>query len=787
MAKMLKNNYLKIFSLTLGLLLLPNLSVNPADVAPNSPNVKISINSTEPTKDKNDKQDEQNIKKNNSTEKKDPYKEDIFLNFENATLASVVGYLTEQKNINYVPVKELEGINVTLSTQKPMTLDRAWNVLLTLLDMNGYTIIDVDNLYRIVLKTGSKQEPLPVYSSATGTEPKDLPDSDLVVRYIYFLKNIKVETVQNILSQMLEGEVQVNKDLEVCIITEKCLNIKAAMKIITELDTGGLRESIKIISLKHADASDVEKLFKDIIPQTDQQRGSVRFIGASPKKPSTYFSTDTKIIADIRKNSLILLGTETNLNKIIDFVYKYIDLPITAAESRLHIKEVKYAKAEKLKPILENIIKPPTGADKTKVMGEFKFFEDVIIATDASQEGGGNRLIIACNKDDWKRLDSFIDKLDKPQPQIAFEIMIVDVSIEDDKNLGVQFKKKTEGDLGGGVTARVMNLASLPIDKQTNKTNLSSLLKPLSETPGSAFLTAGVGEKMWLIVKSVLNTDNFNIISQPFIVANNNEECSIKFGETRSVQGKMSDPSSMNRSVIREDIDANTLVELTPKMNLDGTLSLEKLKITINEFLTQETTVGQPDRLIRVLDTQACLSAGEVLVLGGLTKSKLTESQYKTPILSAIPILGNLFKSKTAKREKSNIYVFLRPSIIKPQFEGVPDEYTQLKLDYAKFQTLNVDSYAKERDPIQRWFFKPTHQTSKQKVDDAQKGIFRPIDNYTYGYNQPKSVEISRDPYFRVSEGVEKENLQNPIDNNSYKIAQNTPKRRTLKRRKKQT
>ena len=789
MAKMLKSKYLKIFSLTLGLFLLPNLFVKPADVASNSPNVKISLNPT-PSVDtsqtnKENIQETQNVKNNNSSEKSDPNKEDIYLNFENATLASVVNYLAEQKNINIIPRKELETINVTLSTQKPMNLDRAWNVLLTLLEMNNYTIIDVDNLYRIVPKVESKQEPLPFYSSGTGTEPEDLPNSDLVVRYIYFLKNIKTETVQNILSQMLEGDVQVNKDLEACIITEKCLNIKAAMKIVTELDTGGLRESIKIIALNYANASDVENLFKNIIPQSDQQHGSVRFIGPSPKKPSTFFSTDTKIIADIRKNSLILLGTETNLNKIIDFISKYIDIPITAAESRLHIKEIKYAKAEKLKPIIDYIIKPPMGAgtDKTKVMGEFKFFEDVIIAADTSGEGGGNRLIIACNKDDWKRLDTFIDKLDKPQPQIAFEIMVVDVNIENDKSFGTQFKKKTEGDLGGGVTARVMNLATENIDKTTNKTDLSTLLPGLAATSGSAFLTAGVGSSMWLIVRSVLNTDNFSIISQPFLVANNNENCSISFGETRSVLGKMSADTSNNRSVIYEDIPANTLVELTPKMNLDGTLSLEKLTITINEFLSKSSTSGVPDRLNRVLDTKVSLATGEVLVLGGLTRSTLTEKHYKTPILSSIPIIGNLFRSETSNKIKTNLYVFIRPSIIKPRFEGVPDEYTQLKLDYAKLQTLNVDSYPKERDPIQRWFFRPTKQTTKQKIEDAQQGIFRPIDNYSYGYNQPKSVDIRLDPYFRVSEAVEKEKAKNPVENNTYNVAPNTSQRKALKRR----
>ena len=70
---------------------------------------------------------------------------------------------------------------------------------------------------------------------------------------------------------------------------------------------------------------------------------------------------------------------------------------------------------------------------------------------------------------------------------------------------------------------------------------------------------------------------------------------------------------------------------------------------------------------------------------------------------------------------------------------------------------LNVDTYSKDKDPIQRWFFKPRHQTIKQKLSDAKKGVFAPIDNYTYGLHQPKSVDIKRDPYYRGSEGIEEQ------------------------------
>ncbi len=743
---------------------------------PNStPAEKIAQKSQTKVNEKQEKQENESAKKEikEKTEKtdskeKEPTKKedakekaDIYLNFENVTLSSVVNYLAEQKKINIIPLKELDAINVTLTTRNPLTLDRAWNVLLTLLEMNNFTIIDVDNLYRIVPKIQNKQEPLPYYSSATGTEPEDLPDSDLVVRYTYFLRNIKAETVRNFLATMLEGDVQINKDLDACIITEKCFNIKAAMKIIKELDQGGLREAIKIVPLRYVNADEIVRLFNEqIIPRPQQQR-TIRFIGPQQKKPSTYFSTDTKIFPEPRKNALILLGTKQNLDKIIDFVHKYLDIPLRAAKSRLHIKEIKYARAETLKPILANIIKPPEGAAKALMVGKYKFFEDVLIETDSSAGtgesgviGGGNRLIIACNNDDWKRLEKIIDKLDKPQPQVAFEVMVVDVSIKTNSDLESQFKPQKNNLLG---KATKMYMANMYDPYKTNDGNFSMDDPLIIQKTAGATLTLGrnspSGEHLWAIVKAYLHKDNFNIITQPFVVTNNYKECIVDATETRQVKGELK--TSVGTDPVREQRaqDAKTIVKLTPRVNLEGIVDLI-IDIEISSF--QETDQANPNTNDRKLTTRATMGTGEVLVLGGLTRSKLIENHYKTPILADIPLIGNLFRTKKKFKEKSNLYIFIRPSIIKPRFEGVPDEYTQLKLDYAKFQMLNVDTYAREKDPIQRWFFKPTKQTAKQKIADSRHGIFRPIDNYTYGIKQPKSVNIKRDPYYRVEEAIKK-------------------------------
>lgn len=675
----------------------------------------------------------------------------IFLNFEKSNLSNVVNYISELKNINIIPNKNLDSIPVSLSTREALTLEKAWNILLTLLEINNYTIINVNNLYRIVAKQGNKQEPLPTYSNVPLNK---LPDNDTLIRYVYFLKNIKAEMVQQFLSTMLEGTVQINTDLDALIITDRSLLIKSGMKIIEELDQGGLRESIKIIKLKHAIADDVAKLFQSINPTEPQK--SIRFIGPkSGKTASTFFSSKTKIIPESRQNGLILLGVEKNIDKIINFIYKYIDIPVEAAESRLHIKELKYSKATETTRLLTNIITKPTNIPKASQVGEYKFFEDVIIATDSSTEeskGGGNRLIVSCNKDDWKRIDSFINKIDKPQPQVAFEVMIVDVGLTSNFDLFAQFKPKKEGMFGKHVnpyfqTALTGADSYKEIDLKYNTPASESTIR--AGTVGTN-LTFGIPGNLWGMIKAILSRENYNIIIQPYITVNNNQECLIESSETRRVNGEFSERSYTTEPV-RKKVDAlaSNIVKLTPKVNLHGTIDL-KIEVTISEF--QETDETNPNSTTRNLNTKINIGTGEVIVLGGLTTSKYDENLYKVPVLGSIPIIGNLFKSRTKEITKKNLYIFIRPSIIKPRTEGTPDEYTQMKLNYAKYQILKHDTYATDKDPIQRWYFKPSKQTVKQKTNDAKKGIFRPIDNYATGLRQPKSVDIQNDEYFRVKQ-----------------------------------
>ncbi len=698
----------------------------------------------------------------------------IFLNFANTSLASILNYLGEQKKINIIPHKDLDGVNVTLSTCNALTLTQAWDIMLTLMDANNFSLVDIGGVYRVIPAAETGAQPLPAYTS-NNMEPENLPDTSKVIRYTYFLRNMKTDAAKSILGKMIDEKGIIdNQTLNALIIKDTAINLKAALKIIKELDQGGLREAIEIVPLRWVNADTVADLFNKSILSgggDDSSSRIIRFSGASSQKEVQYFAPGTKILSEPISNKLILLGKQTSIDRIKEFVAKYIDVSIDNAQSRLHVKELKYAQADKIKGLLENIVKPTN--DKSLVIeGGYKAFEDVIISAETPDEAGssgrgsGNRLIIAANRDDWQRLENFIDQLDKPQPQVAIEVMVVDVGIDQSKQVGAQIFNLKGKPIGKNLNIEFLNLSNT--DRITTLAGVAApKVPPYLGMLGSASTAISLGQNgsvtgagesikhsagdIWGVVKATFNITNSQVVSQPYLITNNNQKCDFTLNESKSVAGKL-DTSSTTLVRKQETVDAKSFVEITPHINLEGIVDMD-IRVTIAEFVAGGNT-DQPTTNNREIKTKTSLAIGEVLILGGLTFSKQDDTTYKTPILGDIPFIGSLFKNRIKNKTESNLYAFIRPSLIKPRFEGTPDEYTQLKLDYAKYQVIKNDGYTQDKDPIQRWFFKPTNQTIKNRIADTATGVLRPIDNYTYGRARPRSVNIAEDPYFKVSESI---------------------------------
>ncbi len=678
-------------------------------------------------------------KKPDEPEKKEKPKE-IFLNFENADLASFVHYIAQLKNINLIPDPKIAGNKISLTIRKPLTIEGAWNIFLTVLEMSNFSIVKVGPVHKIIPKAQKLTEPLPTYINVAADT---LPDSDLTIRFVTFLNNIPIEKIEPLLKSMLSQPSQIIKhpNANGFVITDKSYNIKSAMQVVQELDRSDVKQSVTVMKLKRANAAEVKTLFDSLMQKDKGQHPLARLLGRKPESSVEYFPPTTKIIAEERTNSLILLGDQKSIKKIEDFILKHVDTELQGVKSPIHVYELKHTDVEQIHAILVDMAGDKQGestaAKHGGIRGGLKYFKPMKFSMDKSN----NRLIVSSTDDeDWKLLKKTIHDLDKPQPQVAIETLIVSIDFTNAKKLGSQIRNKKHGQLGNNMNFQAANLASV-VKNEDDQSILGNLLNLVTFGQGSTVLTFGKHANVWSIIRMLKTQVNTTVISQPFITTTNMRKASIKVGETRRVLSAevLREGAENNKSF--EDSDVGLEVVVIPQINLDGVINLD-IDIDIRQFIG---TGDRPDVTNRNLKTKVAVANGQILVLGGFVKTKIQEGTYKTPMLGDVPILGWLFKNKNRDVTKEYIFMFMAPTIIKPRSLPGTNLYTKMKLYQAKNDIDDAIEVEKTKDPVHNWFFNPEGETYSHKIIDFANARY-----------QPTSTDIKEDPYYVSTTGREK-------------------------------
>jgi len=705
------------------------------------------------------------VPKDNSKEEKLENKdEEIYLNFENAELINFINYVADIHKVNIIPDKALSGNKISLTMRNPISKAQAWRILLSITEMAGYSIIKVGDIYKVIPKDRKLIQPLPVY---IGTPPEELPESDLNIRYVYFLSNVKVNDILPWVNNMLGSPHAAipNENNNGLILVDKSFNIKSVMKIVKELDKTGLKEAVSVLQLRYSNATEVRDLLNSLIEGEKEppQIARLRYLlGRKAQETSSYFAKGTTIIAEERTNSLVLLGNKDTIEKIEKFVTKHIDTKLQGLESPLHIYELQYISAKQMVELLNTLLAPPesvAGQQAVKhgaVRGGVKYFKKMTFKADEE----GNRLIVACtDKQDWKLLKKTIQNLDKPQPQVAVETLIVLVDAENNKFIGGQTRNKKHGQLGHWIDAQTASIDQTVFEQEgdTNVSLLGNLISGLTGQLGSTILSFGKTANLWGVFKMLQSNTNASIVAQPFLSVTNKYEASITIGETRRKDSQTGFDAQGNQITGKVDTQADLIINVKPQINIDGVVKLN-IKITYNNFVG--TSVD--NKVERELDTNVSVANGQVLALGGFVKNKTTEKVYKTPVLGNIPVLGWLFKNKTKTVTKQNVLIFMCPTIIKPR-EYSMNLYTKMKLREAKDMAEDAILTTKSHDPIQNWFF------------DVKENLYaRNIDDYASARYQPAGADIENDPYYRSQTGREMEREEEIEEKAKEKARQKT-------------
>jgi general secretion pathway protein D len=589
-------------------------------------------------------------------------------NYKDADLGQIIQAVGEVTGKNFI-IDPRVNAKVTMVSATPMSPAAFYEAFLAVLQVYGYVAVPAGKVIKIVPNTDLRQLPandLPNNVSST---------SDEIVTQIVTLKNVSAAQLVPMLRPLIPtyGHLAAYPGGNMLIISDRASNVNRVVRIIQRMDESG-DEPIEVIPLHNAGSADVVRIVNSLNTGAGAEAGGAII----------------KIVADERTNSILLTGERSARLRLKALIFN-MDTPM-ASGGDIQVRYLRYADAEKIADKLKGQATAtakaqggPPAANPAAGGGSSNVDASVTIWADVAT----NALIITAPPKIMKSLMGVIDKLDIRRAQVHVEAIIVEIDVNKSSNLGVQWLLFGQGNstvpagiinLPGGGTS-IVNLAEAALgvaSGTTTNTGVAGVTGSQAITSSTVGTGATVavgrvvknGVSFAALIQALRSDGSSNIISTPSLITMNNEEAEVKvtqeiplitgsFSNTTAAVGGTTSPF---QTIQREEV--GTILKVTPHINEGNSvqLKIEQEDSSPGAKLTDSADISTNKRSIK---TTVLIEDGGIIVLGGLMSDTVTESEDRVPGLGAIPIIGNLFKSRSGSRQKKNLLVFIRPRIMR--------------------------------------------------------------------------------------------------------------------------
>ncbi|MCW5204611.1 type II secretion system secretin GspD, partial [Desulfobulbus sp. N2] len=590
----------------------------------------------------------------------------VTIDFTDVDINIFIKYISELTGKNFIVDRTVKG-KVTVISPTRMTVEDAYQVFDSVLEVHGFTTIPSGPVIKIVPSVQARSKSIP-----TIREGEKTSSSDKVVTRIIPMKHSDPAELKKILTPLLSktSNVIAHSQSGMMILTDVRSNIKRLIEIIKEIDIPSVGEDLVIIPLQYASVADVGKSISQLFVQSTRNR-----------KRSSSSSTNIKIIPYERTNSLIVFAPKADIKKLRSLL-EQLDTEAPRGGGKIHVYYLQHANAEELVKVLTSLPTKQAGTTGSRKNTKAEAAKAPPLSTDlkVTADPETNSLIITAPKEEYLILEEIIKKLDIPRRMVYLEALIMEVSIDKEFQLGVEwgglgsFHDET-GTLGTGFTDNgfgLMKGIDSGIAGMGNGATLGILKKGV-EIGGVYFPDIGA-------VLNAFKTDSdINIIATPQVLTTDNKEATITVGQNVPyiTSRNTSDTGSTQDYTNYEYKDVGTTLKITPQINQANLLRLE-IGVEVTR-LKSEAGVTTPTTFKRSADTTVVVHNEEIVVIGGMIGQDITSGDYKVPLLGDIPLLGWLFKTHEDRKNKTNMFIFIMPRIVESSPE-LADIY-QGKLD----------------------------------------------------------------------------------------------------------
>ncbi len=617
--------------------------------------------------------------------------EPVTLNFSNAEIDAVARTMASITGFNVVVDPRVKG-TLTLVTDKPVSRSAAMNQFLAALRLQGFTMVESAGLYKVVPEADAKLQSAGVTISDNAASTGDLATGNQISTQIFRLNFESANNLVTVLRPLISpnNTINANPGNNSLVITDYSDNLRRLARIIAAMDVANAT-NVEVLSLKHAIAVDLAPLVLRLIESS----------GTATVGGDTSFKTT--LIAEPRSNTLILRAANPARVALVKSLVEKLDQPVAGngngAAGNIYVVYLKNADATKLAVTLRAAMTGQTPAAATAPAAGGATAPAATVSATGGQiqaDTATNSLIITAPEPQYRQLRAVIDRLDGRRAQVLVESLIVEVNSTRAAEFGIQWQGPL-GKNGDGVIGLLgTNFGA------AGKNIINQALGAGTVAPGTG-LNFGAAQQvngvyvLGFLANFLESSGSGNVLSTPNLLTLDNEEAKIVIGEnvpfvTGSYTSNNTSGNTVNPFTTVERKDVGLTLKVKPQINENGTVKLVIYQETSAVKAGTETAANGPTTSKRTIESTVLVDDGGIVVIGGLLQDQYSGNQDKVPGLGDVPIFGNLFKTDSRSRNKTNLMVFLRPVVVR-------DAQTSDRLSMDRYELMRSGMQATQPAP----------------------------------------------------------------------------------------
>ena len=577
----------------------------------------------------------------------------VMLNFEQAPLNEVIHtILGDTLELDYVIENQVQG-EITLRTRSPIERDQLLPILESLLRNNNVLMIRGPGDRFYISGSPNIVSTVPFFESAPAAGYTNV---------IVPLQYIGAAEMADILRPVAREDtfVRVDPSRNLLILAGTQLQLEGWLQIISTFDVDQLAgKSVGIFPLTNSTVEDVFKELQLILDGTDQEASGIRAMVA--------------VMPVERLNSIMVVSPRAQyIEAVRGWVERLDSIEDPASEPTLQVYKVRNGDAGQLAELLSTIYggsgggsvaaggvapgltqaqsggqsggsgRPAGSAPRGRA--SFSLGDEVRVVSDAFN----NSLLVYATPYEYQKIERILQKLDVVVTQVLIEASIVEVTLIDDLEFGLEWA--FDNNLGGG-------------DTGSGLLDLGGGLGPQAGVSYTITNSAGA-------VKAVLNTlaekSLINVISTPSVLVLDNHTASIHVGDQQPIQSSstVTNGGNVQNSITYKDTGVK--LDVTPSVNDGGLVTLD-ISQSVTDVGPVDAATRQRSFLERNVSSRVAIRDNESVVLGGLIRDNETEGRSGVPLLMDIPLLGSLFSTTTQSSTRTELLIFITPRVMESQ------------------------------------------------------------------------------------------------------------------------